>query len=131
MLEPSVFVYLIPGGEQESQQAYQRLAALCQTTPDMLFTVYRGINPRTRVWSLVLIGLQSTFEHYHEQIQAPLTAVNAQILIVPPERLRPFVQRFRATQAEMLMRRTPFLERHYPIPPRRKRTQKSPRKRKR
>jgi hypothetical protein len=130
MPEPVVFAYLIPGGKQDSQQAYLQLAALCRAN-NMLFTVYRGVNPHTGEWSLVLIGSQSTFEQYREQIQAPLTAARAQVLTVPPERLCPFVQRFLVTQAEMLIYNTPFLERHHPIPSNRKRGKKSSRKRKR
>jgi hypothetical protein len=119
-----IVVYLVPGGEQDSQVAYQQLAALCESSLDFYISIYRGFNRYDGQWHLVLIGQPQSFAHYQQQVQAILSVARAHPVQVPMEGLAPLVQRFLQTQAEMMRTKTAFVERHHPLPSKRKHRRK-------
>lgn len=110
-----VRVFLIPGGEEASLYAYEKLVKLLEAYEDLFLTVYRGPNTFDGKWSLVLIGEKTSLSRYQEQIQHPLSEVLAQPIIVPLESLTPLVERFLARQAEMLQNKETFVEKHYSL----------------
>jgi hypothetical protein len=64
---------------------------------------------------LVLIGEKSAFSRYQKPMRQMLSDVNALPLVVPPESLAPFVERFLARQAEMLRKKETFIKKHYSL----------------
>lgn len=107
-------VFRIPGGQRASLAAYEKLSKLLETHIDVSLTVYRGQNKYDGTWSLVLLSEKISLTHHQEQIQQILSDVQAQPLLVPPESLTPFVEKFLAAQAEMRLAKTSFLEKHHP-----------------
>jgi hypothetical protein len=106
-------VFLIPGGEKASLSAYEQLVQLFKAHEDVSLSVYRGPNKHDGQWSLVLIGEKTSFSRYWESIKHPLSEVQAQPIIVPPESLIPLVEDFLVSQVEMHLHNETFMERHY------------------
>ena len=110
-----VSVYVIPGGERDSLQAYDELELLLEEHPDLFLTVYRGMNRVDGQWVITIVGEKTCCTRYHEQIQRPLEHVQAKLISVPSESLAPIIERFLKRQAEMATTNTPFLVKHHPI----------------
>ncbi len=110
-----VSVYIIPGGESDSLQAYDELELLLEKHQDLFLTVYRGMNRADGQWVITLVGEKTSCTRYHEQIQRTLEDVQAKLISVPPESLAPIIERFLKRQAEMAATKTPFLVKHHPM----------------
>lgn len=108
-------VFFIPGGEEASLFAYEKLVKFSKTHDDALLTVYRGFNPYDGAWALVLISEKTSFSRYQQHIEQTLSEVHGQQISVPPESLLPLIERFLARQVEMLQTKKTCVEKHYPL----------------
>jgi hypothetical protein len=126
-----VSVYVIPGGESASVQAYDELELLLEKYPDLFLSIYRGMNRANGQWVITLIGEEASCARYQRQIQQPLEQVQAELISVPSESLAPLIKRFLKGQAEMAATKTPFLAKYTPMSKRDYSKQKKRRRKKR